>query len=218
MGFIQVGLGVVVTFGDVRSYPLLFGLGNFICRTKLPDREQSCPMEAAVLWSVKKPAVDYEWVVQLRLDIFLVFFRGFVRWANPFVCSFLWASFKWLWHLVWILLVVHWMMFILKVYGGYFGFVVPILVGAMLFTWFTGFLRSLNAHRHNPRSKHVNSKPKESTNFAPTIKKGTIKPKKPRCTFNINIISWTTNRTTTIWRKRKERKKERKKKSCTQTD
>jgi len=39
VGVIQFALGVVMTFGDVRSYPLLFGLGSFMFRKKWPDRE-----------------------------------------------------------------------------------------------------------------------------------------------------------------------------------
>ena len=48
----------VMTFGDVRSCPLSFGLSRFMCRMELPDREQSCATELMVLWAVKKPSVD----------------------------------------------------------------------------------------------------------------------------------------------------------------
>jgi len=45
VGVFQVGLGVVMTFRDVRSYPLLFGLSSFMYRMELPDEN------SRVLWN-----------------------------------------------------------------------------------------------------------------------------------------------------------------------
>ena len=54
VGVFHIGLVVVMTFGDVRLYPLLFGISSFLCRMELPNREESCPVELMVLCTVKK--------------------------------------------------------------------------------------------------------------------------------------------------------------------